>query len=31
MRLPMLLLFLIAAALLGEVQAAAAQSAYSYP
>jgi hypothetical protein len=31
MRLPMLSLFLIAAALLGEIQAASAQSAYSYP
>jgi hypothetical protein len=31
MRRPFLRLFLIAAALLGEAQAAAAQSAYSYP
>jgi hypothetical protein len=31
MRLPMLSLYLIAAALLGEIQAASAQSAYSYP
>jgi hypothetical protein len=31
MRLPILWPFLIAAALLGEVQAATAQSAYSYP
>ncbi len=31
MRLPILLLFLIAAALLGEMQAASAQSPYSYP
>jgi hypothetical protein len=31
MRPPMLSLFLIAAALLGEIQAASAQSAYSYP
>jgi Protein of unknown function (DUF3551) len=31
MRLPILLLFLIAAALLGEIQAASAQSPYSYP
>jgi hypothetical protein len=31
MRLPVLWLFLIAAALLGQVRAAAAQSAYSYP
>ena len=31
MRPPMLSLFLIAAAMLGETQAASAQSAYSYP
>jgi hypothetical protein len=31
MRPPMLSLFLIAAALLGETQAGSAQSAYSYP
>ena len=31
MRLPILLLFLIAAALLGEIQAASAQSPNSYP
>jgi hypothetical protein len=31
MRLPILLLFLIAAALLGEMQSASAQSPYSYP
>jgi hypothetical protein len=31
MRLRILLLFLIAAALLGEMQAASAQSPYSYP
>jgi Protein of unknown function (DUF3551) len=31
MRLPILWPFLIAAALLGEVEGAAAQSAYSYP
>jgi hypothetical protein len=31
MRLPILLLFLIAAALLGEMQAASAQSPNSYP
>jgi hypothetical protein len=31
MRPPMLSLFLIAAALLGEIRAASAQSAYSYP
>lgn len=31
MRPPILLLFLVAAALLGDIQAASAQSAYSYP
>jgi hypothetical protein len=31
MRMPILSLFLIAAALLGEIQAASAQSATSYP
>ena len=31
MRSPVLLLFLVAAALLGEIQAASAQSPYSYP
>jgi len=31
MRLPILSLFLIAAALLGEMQTASAQSPYSYP
>jgi hypothetical protein len=31
MRLPIPWLFLIAAAMLGEIQAASAQSAYSYP
>jgi hypothetical protein len=31
MRLPILMLFMIVGALLGKIQAASAQSAYSYP
>jgi uncharacterized protein DUF3551 len=31
MRLPIFLLFLVAAALFGDIQSASAQSAYSYP